>query len=140
MVRYGDVSECLASDDAFYAIAGGSDYQRLPLLRPWHIIAMNNGLDLLNETASVLTGLVEVGAKSGVFYGTSVGKDDPGQTTFWVLSPTDTPGFPALKKFTVREEWIVYLGFTPPPESLQSVKTAIALFGKGTDFFAGERR
>jgi hypothetical protein len=139
-VRFGDVSECLASDDAFYSIVGGSDYSRLPLLRPWHIIELNKELNLANETTVVLSGLVEVGAKGGVFFGTAVGRNDEGRTTFWALTPTETPGFPHFRKFASWNDWIAHLGFAPSAESLQLVKTAVTSFGRGTDPFVVERK
>ncbi len=139
-VRRGDVSECLASESVFYSIVGGHDYSRLPLLRPWHIIEMNNDLGLVNETEYVLGEPESVGAKDGVFFGTSAAREDAGRTVFWVLSPTETPGFPVFKKFTSREEWVAHLGFTPPPGSVQSVRTAVSAFGTGRDLFASERK
>jgi hypothetical protein len=139
-VRYGTVEECLASDDGFYSIAGGRDYSRLPLLRPWHILELNNDLDLTNERTSVLRGLVGVGARDGAFYGTAVYKDVEGRMTFWALSPTENSGFPVFKKFAPHEEWTAHLGFTPSPASLLAVGQAVSAFGKGTDLFEGERK
>ena len=86
-IHTGDLAESLATEESFYNLRGGFDYDRLPLTWPVHLVRVAKTIDLVRETTIILNDVQEIGKEGDWLFGTVVANS----SNAWMKS--DAPFF-----------------------------------------------